>query len=81
MAQSRLGAVAARYVAGQVGDYDIIAVGSGRGVWHCINALDGEERLQKLNGLRVVSLNGSVARWGPFARLDADQERIWHRLE
>ena len=72
VAQSRLGAVAAQYAAGQLGDEDVIGVGSGRGVWHCINALEGEERLQRLKGLRVVSLSGAVARWGQLARLHAD---------
>ena len=64
--------LAAEYVSGQVGDFDIIGVGPGRGVWHCINALERQERPQKLNGLRVVSLAGAVALWGPLARLDAD---------
>ena len=71
-AHSRLGVVAAHYAAGQVGDHDMIGVGSGRGVWHCINELDGQERLKKLQGLKVVSLAGALAQWGPLARLDAD---------
>jgi DNA-binding transcriptional regulator LsrR (DeoR family) len=35
----RMGWLAARYVAGQIGDHDTIVVGSGRGVWGCVEAL------------------------------------------
>lgn len=68
----RMGWLAARYVAAQIGDYDTIGVGSGRGVWGCVDALSHQRRLMNLRGLSVVSLAGAVARWGPLARMDAD---------
>ncbi|MDA0798642.1 MAG: hypothetical protein O2826_11600 [Chloroflexi bacterium] len=61
----RMGWLAARYVAGQIGDNDTIGVGSGRGVWGCVDALSHYRRLTNLRGLSVVSLAGAVARWGP----------------
>jgi DNA-binding transcriptional regulator LsrR (DeoR family) len=70
--QKRMGWLAARYVASQIGDYDTIGVGSGRGVWSCVDALSDHKRLLNLRGLGVVSLSGAVARWGPLARMDAD---------
>jgi DNA-binding transcriptional regulator LsrR (DeoR family) len=70
--QTRMGWLASRYAAGQIGDNDTVGVGSGRSVWSCIGALGDYKRLRNLHGLSVVSLAGAVARWGPLARMDAD---------